>query len=41
MANNTQTVTALREAGPDVAQTSTQTVLSARGLGKSFGGFHA
>ncbi|WP_375730589.1 ATP-binding cassette domain-containing protein, partial [Brucella ceti] len=31
----------LHEAGPGTSQTASGIVLSARGLGKSFGGFHA
>ena len=37
----TDNVTALRAAGPMDGQQQSQVVLSARGLGKSFGGFHA
>ncbi|ELT46913.1 ABC transporter-like protein [Brucella intermedia M86] len=37
----TGNMTALHEAGPDDGGASGRTVLSARGLGKSFGGFHA
>ncbi len=36
----TDNVTALRAAGPMDGQQQSQVVLSARGLGKSFGGFH-
>jgi branched-chain amino acid transport system ATP-binding protein len=37
----TGNMTALHEAGPNDGGSSGKTVLSARGLGKSFGGFHA